>query len=189
MDVLTISLEVFAPYTSPQVMIQKDTLICTTSGGYPEEKLYWISKAGTKLTLKSTSESVKNEDGSFNLSNILQLEFPPSETEYCCTFNNTRVPSRQPAPTCMARRNVINSTITEVNSTITAAVKTTLETTTIIVILVVFILLAFCLLAAFCYRKRKKNASSARGISILVGRKDLLIHLNKSHSLQALDEI
>lgn len=75
-------------------MKQKDTLICTASGGYPEEKLYWISK--TKLTHKSTSESVKNEDGSFNLSNILQLESPPSETEYCCTFNKTRVPNRQP---------------------------------------------------------------------------------------------
>ncbi|KAM3846748.1 CD276 antigen-like isoform 1-T4 [Vipera latastei] len=181
MGVLTISLEVFAPYTSPQVMKQKDTLICTASGGYPEEKLYWISKAETKLTHKSTSESVKNEDGSFNLSNILQLESPPSETEYCCTFNKTRVPNRQPAPTCMTLTNVTNSTIT--------GEETTLKTTKIIGIPIIFISLVFCLWAVFCYRRRKKNGSSARRISIAVGSKDLLIQLNKRHSFQSLDEI
>ncbi|XP_032094904.1 CD276 antigen-like [Thamnophis elegans] len=91
-----IFLEVFAPYTTPQIMEQEGNLICTASGGYPEEKLYWVSKAGTNLTHKSASQSVKNEDGSFNLSNTLQLESAPSETEYCCVFNPTRVPNRKP---------------------------------------------------------------------------------------------
>ncbi|KAG8128980.1 hypothetical protein E2320_015709, partial [Naja naja] len=96
MDNLTICLEVFAPYTRPQIMKQKDMLICTASGGYPEEKLYWVSKTGTNLTHKATSQSVKNENGSFSLSNTLQLESGPSETEYCCIFNHTRVPNSQP---------------------------------------------------------------------------------------------
>lgn len=78
-------------------MEQEGNLICTASGGYPEEKLYWASKGGgANLTHKSTSQSVKNEDGSFSLSNTLQLESAPSETEYCCIFNHTRVPNRQP---------------------------------------------------------------------------------------------
>ncbi|XP_070595905.1 T-cell antigen CD7 [Erythrolamprus reginae] len=96
MTILIISLKVFAPYTEPEVLERGDSLICTASGGYPEEKLYWVSKTGANLTHNSTSQSVKNEDGSFNLSNTLQLQSAPSETEFCCTLNNTKIPSRQP---------------------------------------------------------------------------------------------
>ncbi|XP_063148900.1 uncharacterized protein LOC134489956 [Candoia aspera] len=169
MNQLTISLEVFAPYTSPQVIKRNDTLVCTASGGYPEEKLYWVSKAGTNLTHNSTYESVKNEDGSFSLSNTLQLESPLSEAEYCCTFNKTRVPSRQPASACM--------TLESVTTSMSKTEETTLEKNRIPFIMIPFILLAFVFFAVL-YRRRKKDASWARRISIVVGRKDVLIRLN-----------
>ncbi|XP_034264415.1 CD276 antigen homolog [Pantherophis guttatus] len=148
MDNLSISLEVFAPYTNPQVMKQEDTLICTASGGYPEEKFYWVFKGGTNLTHKSTSQSVKNENGSFSLSNTLQLESAPSETEYCCTLNHTRVPSRQ-VSTCMILQNVSTSMI--------IAEKTTLNTPMIIIIVIAIISLACILLAVTWWRTGRKN--------------------------------
>ncbi|XP_058023882.1 uncharacterized protein LOC131190562 [Ahaetulla prasina] len=152
MNNLTISLEVFAPYTRPQIMKQNDTLICTVSGGYPEEKLYWVSKAGSNLTHKSTSQSVKNEDGSFSLSNILQLESAPSETEYCCIFNNTRIPGRQPASPCTTLENVrASKIITEV---------TTLNMTETIVIVIAVISLVILLAVIWRKRGRKKYFSA-----------------------------
>ncbi|XP_026523339.1 uncharacterized protein LOC113412125 [Notechis scutatus] len=146
---LTICLEVFAPYTRPQIMKQEDILICTASGGYPEEKFYWVSKTGTNLIHKATSQSVKNEDGSFSLSNILQLESAPSETEYCCIFNQTRVPNRQPVSECMTLENAKTSTIiTE---------ETTLNMTGVIVIVIIVISLVSILLAVMWWRKKRKN--------------------------------
>ncbi|KAM6469852.1 butyrophilin subfamily 1 member A1-like isoform 2-T2 [Liasis olivaceus] len=156
MDELTIFLEVFAPYTSPQVIKRNDTLVCTASGGYPEEKLYWVSKAGTNLTHNSTSESVKNEDGPFSLSNTLQLDSALSETEYCCTFSSTKVPSRQPASTCMTPESETFMTIAE---------KTTLKTTFIVCPI---ILLFSILLVVVLYRRRKKGASSAKGTNFIL---------------------
>ncbi|KAM6469853.1 uncharacterized protein PHA67_015329 isoform 3-T3 [Liasis olivaceus] len=145
-----------APYTSPQVIKRNDTLVCTASGGYPEEKLYWVSKAGTNLTHNSTSESVKNEDGPFSLSNTLQLDSALSETEYCCTFSSTKVPSRQPASTCMTPESETFMTIAE---------KTTLKTTFIVCPI---ILLFSILLVVVLYRRRKKGASSAKGTNFIL---------------------
>ncbi|XP_007439286.1 CD276 antigen-like isoform X1 [Python bivittatus] len=151
MGELTIFLEVFAPYTSPQVIKRNDTLVCTASGGYPEEKLYWVSKAGNNLTHNSTFESVKNEDGPFSLSNTLQLDSALSETEYCCTFNSTRVPSKQSASTCMTPESVRTFMI--------IAEKTTPITAFIVCAIILSLSI---LLVVVLYRRRKKGASSAK---------------------------
>ncbi|XP_025029579.1 uncharacterized protein LOC103060734 isoform X2 [Python bivittatus] len=140
-----------APYTSPQVIKRNDTLVCTASGGYPEEKLYWVSKAGNNLTHNSTFESVKNEDGPFSLSNTLQLDSALSETEYCCTFNSTRVPSKQSASTCMTPESVRTFMI--------IAEKTTPITAFIVCAIILSLSI---LLVVVLYRRRKKGASSAK---------------------------
>uniref|UniRef100_A0A2D4HTB3 Ig-like domain-containing protein n=1 Tax=Micrurus lemniscatus lemniscatus TaxID=129467 RepID=A0A2D4HTB3_MICLE len=130
-------------------MKQEDMLICTASGGYPEEKLYWVSKTGTNLIHKATFQSVKNENGSFSLNNTLQLLSIPSETEYCCIFNHTRVPSRQPASACMTFENVTTSK--------SKTEETTLNMSGTIVIVIAVISLASILLAVMWWRKRRRN--------------------------------
>ncbi|XP_026557867.1 uncharacterized protein LOC113437196 [Pseudonaja textilis] len=172
---LTIRLEVFAPYTRPQIMKQEDILICTASEGYPEEKLYWVSKTGTNLIHKATSQSVKTEDGSFSLSNTLQLESAPSETEYCCIFNQTRVPNRQTVSECMTFENATTSTIiTE---------ETTLNMTGAIVIVIIVISLASILLAVMWWRKKRKNGllqdkTVSQELMVLIAEEGQSVNLN-----------
>nr|XP_034960480.1 butyrophilin-like protein 2 isoform X1 [Zootoca vivipara] len=87
-DTRIIYLKVVAPYSEPQIKIQKDTVVCTASGGHPKRQLYWFSDHGTNLTHNSKLVSSKNEDGSFSLISTLQRQSLDSDTICCSILNN-----------------------------------------------------------------------------------------------------
>ncbi|CAI5766135.1 CD276 antigen-like [Podarcis lilfordi] len=140
-----IYLKVVAPYSEPQIKIQKDTVVCTASGGHPQRQLYWFGDHGTNLTHNSKLVSLKNEDGSFSLISTLQRHSLDSGT-ICCSILNNNTNCDNPQGSALVRVG---------NETTTKKVPQDAEKKILIPVFIIVILAAICAATFFHCRKKK----------------------------------